>query len=119
MDKRPAWDWSIPIETFEFIAAGVKAITHHWEMTGADTSKDWVVLHTENGDFKASTYPSLHRDGVWKLFEFSPDHRGLLSLTWEGKKAQDRARAIYEFDKENAKEKAEFERLKAKFEQPK
>jgi hypothetical protein len=105
---RPKWDYKISEERVWRLRGSIKKITHHRELTGADTSRDWLEFHPEDdGKFRA---PS----GWKELFEFRPDHRGLISPNYKGHAACKRLDEIKAWEKQNANDIAELKRLQAK-----
>lgn len=112
-ESRPKWDYQLRIEAFRSLLSGVVQITHHWEMTSADTSRDWAELHTKGGYCYASSGAG---DCVWELFQFRHDYKGLLKLTYKGERALALMEKIDAYDRKFDRELAEYKRLKAKFE---
>jgi hypothetical protein len=96
------------------ISYSIKKITHHWRMTGNDTSENWCELHYDdsNGKSKSMRMPF----GFDQYFKFAPDHRSLFSETFNAERARADYDAIVKWEKRNARELAEYKRLKAKFE---
>lgn len=114
-DTRPKWPHETAEELARWLVSNkVTKITHHWEMYDCDKSRDWIVLHSEkNGSRKVSTsFFYNNRD-----FAFQPDHAGLVAIKQQYPK--DVRQTIEELDaweKKNERDRAEYRRLKAKFE---
>ncbi|WP_202306462.1 hypothetical protein [Mesorhizobium sp. L-8-10] len=100
-----------------WLAAGfITKITHHWRMTGVDTSEDWIELHRgkSDGTKERRRFPSsfLNTNGY---FEFRPNWRQLVTPTYRGENAIKDLEAIDAWEKKHARQRAEYERLKKKF----
>lgn len=111
-ETRPKWTHKISEEEARWFFNGfITKITHHWEMTSADTSKDWIVLHKEKSERR---FPSsyLNTNGY---FEFKPNWRELVVPTYQGEKARKDIEAIDAWEEKNKRARSEFERLKKKF----
>ena len=114
-DTRPAWKHDIPEENVRWLSSAsggfITKITHHWKMTGADTADDWIVLHKDKQERK---FPSnfLNTNGY---FEFRPNWRELVVPTYRGEQAIKDIATIDAWEKKNARDRAEFERLTRKF----
>lgn len=110
-EERPKWTHQTPEELARWLVGHrITKITHHWEMTGVDTSREWIVLHAENSEKR---FPSrFFRENT--EFEFAPDHVGLVQeRPYAGvRKSIDNIDA---WEKANARDRTEFERLKSKF----
>ena len=108
-DAKPIWSQKMSIEDFYKCSQTIKKVTHHWEMTGVDTSRDWIELHPENG--------KPFRKPAWfeEIFIFRPDHRGLFVMNYNGERARMEYEEIKKWEAKNKKELAEYNRLKAKF----
>ena len=112
-DVRPVWEHKISEDDARWLLADhVTKITHHWEFTGEDTSRDWIVLHREKGSRK---FPTMFFYSN-KYFEFWPYHAGLIqpSRHW-GDKLRETIQAIDAWEKKNQRDRSEYERLKRKF----
>jgi hypothetical protein len=110
MDKsaRPLWDQKLTESQVWKLRHSIVKITHHWEMTGCDTSRDWFEFHTaDGGKFRAPT-------GWGVLFEFSPDHKGLIGPNHKGREACKVLDSIKAWEKQNADDIAELKRLQQK-----
>lgn len=110
-DTRPKWTFDAPEEEVRWLAKGmINEIKHHWEMTGVDTADDWITLHRE-GDSRRFRSSFLNSG----LFQFKPNWRELVVPTYEGERAIKKIEEIDQWEKRNARDRADFERLKAKF----
>ncbi|WP_192246124.1 hypothetical protein [Mesorhizobium silamurunense] len=110
-DARPKWKHKISEADVRWLASGVIKITHHWEMTGADTSRNWIELHKEKE--KRSFDSSFLNDNDY--FQFKPNWRELVVPTYYGERAIQDLAAIDAWEKKNQHDRAELERLKRKF----
>lgn len=114
-NERPSWKCKTPEETARWLwASPVVTIDHRWEMTGVDTSRDWIILERKDGARRE--FPSGYF-GNNPEFEFAPDHRTLIrqkphSGVW------DNIQAIDAWEKRHKRERGEYERLRRKFESP-
>lgn len=108
--KRPAWDFPLTELQVKSLCQMITKITHHWEFTSADTSRNWIEFHPDKGN------PFRAPDGWQKLFEFAANHHNsLIRPSYHGERAIEKLGEIKAFEAKNARERAEFERLKAKF----
>ncbi len=112
MTNRPSWNHKLSEEQVRWLASGVVKITHHWEMTGADTARDWIELHKKDGAKRVFPTGFLN-DG---LFQFRPNFRELVVPTYQGEMAIRDLDKIDEWEKKNQRDRADYERLKRKFE---
>lgn len=110
-DKRPAWPHKTPESLARWLLGGVKRIEYGWEMTGSDTSRDWLDLTNDKGDTRRV---EANLFGSWGEFIFAPSSRGLIAERPSGK-VWDTVRALDAWDKRHKAEVAEFKRLRAKF----
>ena len=109
-DKRPEWDFPLTEQQVKNLCQMIVKITHHWEMTSADTSRNWIEFHPDKGK------PFAAPNGWQKLFEFSATHHNtLIRPNYHGERAMQRLDEIKAFETKHAKERSEYERLKAKF----
>lgn len=109
-EKRPDWGFPLTEAQVKSLTQMIVKITHHWEFTSADTSRNWIEFHPDKGK------PFRAPDGWQKLFEFAANHHNTLIVpNYHGERALKRLEEIKAFETRNAKERAEFERLKAKF----
>jgi len=107
--KRPVWDFPLTELQVKNLNRMITKITHHWEMTGVDTSRNWIEFHPDKGN------PFVAPKGWTALFEFAPDHwNTLIRPNYSGERAIKRLDEIKAFEAKNARERADFERLKAK-----
>lgn len=122
-EARPKWEWALPEEIFRAITRRIVVRIHHgWRLTnGTDQSESWIDLHQETDGFNSPKQYTTTRvmdcriSALRVLFEFNPDHAGLLRLTREGERARDRVHQIDRFKKRNRSELRTYERLKKKF----
>lgn len=109
-EKRPEWDFPLTELQVKNLTQMIVKITHHWEFTDVDRTRNWIEFHPDKG--KAFRAP----DGWQKLFEFAANHHNTLIVpNYHGDRALKRLDEIKDFEKRNAKERSEYERLKAKF----
>jgi hypothetical protein len=82
------------------------------EMTSADTCRDWT--EAKNGNGKVITLPQ----GWSKVLNFAGEYSGwgLLEFNHLGKSMADTVKKIDVWEESNSLERAEYERLKKKFE---
>jgi len=120
-ETRPAWKHKTSEELARWIAShSIIKITHGWEMTSADTADNWIELHAKvSQDGKAEKWemrrvPSnfLTESNYGAEFSFRPDHARLVKVS---QAVRDSIDAIDKFEAKNKRERAEFERLKRKF----
>jgi hypothetical protein len=110
--KRPAWRHRLTEDVVRWLAqGGVKKIAHGWKMTGVDTADYWIDLHRETDSRRFST-DFLTTNGY---FEFRPNWRELVVSTPLGDQAVKDLEKIDEWERQNAADRVEFERLKQKF----
>ena len=107
-DQRPKWGFKLTESQVRKLNSTIVKVTHHWEVTGCDTSRDWVTFHGKNSSFEAP-------QGWDKLFSFTPYWAGLIRPNYEGKKAIKKLSEIDSWDKNNSDERKELERLQTKF----
>lgn len=109
--ERPKWTHETAEDLARWLVSDfVTKITHHWEMTGPDTSRDWIVLHREKDSRTVPTRFFTNNPD----FEFSPDHACLVRER-PYSKVRDDIEKIDKWEKANARDRSEFERLKRKF----
>ena len=112
-ENRPEWKHQIPEADARWLSGGlIVKITHHWKFTSEDTTEDWIELHRADGSARRFPSAFLNTNGY---FEFRPNWRELVQPTYRGEQARKDFEAIDKWEKENAAERAEFERLKSKF----
>ena len=116
-ETRPAWDFKTPIETARWLRAHfVTSIEHHWRMTGVDTDEHWLEAVDRSGH--GTRRQQVVKDSRIRIvidgseIRFRPDHASLLEMRADLHK---RVEAIDAFDKRNKRERAEYERLRRKF----
>ena len=109
MTDRPSWGFTLTELQVRKLNSSITKVTSHRTQTGVDTSRDWFEFHCDDGPF---IVPDRWDD----LFEFKPYWAGLILPTWKGKEAIKRLKEIDAWEKENAADRAEYERLSAKFE---
>lgn len=108
--NRPGWDFPLTELQVKNLNQMITKITHHWEMTGDDTSRNWIEFHPDKGK------PFVAPNGWTALFEFASNHwNTLIRPNYNGERAIKRLEEIKAFEAKNARERGEFERLKAKF----
>lgn len=110
-DKRPEWLHRTPEDLARWLVGHrVIKIAHHWEFTGVDTSRNWITLHSDQE--KRDVSSDFFRNN--SEFVFDPDHAGLVSERPYGR-VRDTIEAIDKWEKANARDRSEYERLKVKF----
>lgn len=113
-DTRPRWIFEIDMDLFRWIASGeIISISHHWRFTDEDKSEDWIELHKQIGTSQRVPTRFFHNP-TGRLFQFSPNHRGLVQLTTEGERALKIYEGIKAWDRRHAAEIRELHRLIAK-----
>jgi hypothetical protein len=111
-DGKPAWNFNIPEDTARWVLRNpVTKISHHWEMTSVDTSRDWLVLHSGKRHIEVPT----NFLKLWPELRFEPTYRGQLEFNPHLRVAETIA-AIGKWRNHEARDLAEYARLKAKFE---
>lgn len=110
-DTRPKWTHKTPEDVARWLVGDhVTKVTHHWKMTGVDTSTEWLMLHKDKDSRQFST--NFFRDNP--EFEFAPYHAGLVRERPYAK-VRETIDKIDAWEKANARDRSEFERLKKKF----
>jgi hypothetical protein len=110
-DPRPEWKHKTPEDLARWLAGNhVTKITHHWEMTGPDTSRDWLMLHSKTSERQVATRFFTNNSE----FAFAPDHAQLVSEQPYAK-VRETIKQIDDWEKKNARDRLEYERLKTKF----
>lgn len=113
-DRRPDWPFREMTEQgFRSMASRgrIESVTAKWEMTGADTSREWLEARSASGE--TFTMPSGW-GYAWQFVGYS-SNPGLFQLTNLGKRMVERLNEIDKWEAANARERAEYERLKTKF----
>lgn len=109
-ETRPAWPYKLTEAQVRILSGFITKITHRWEMTSADTSRNWLEFQADKGK------PFVAPHGWTELFEFAPNHHAsLIQPNYQGREAQKRLDEIKKFEQRYARERADFERLKKKF----
>ncbi|HEY8578182.1 MAG TPA: hypothetical protein VIL88_17790 [Devosia sp.] len=122
---RPVWNHKTPEDIARWLLShSVTAITLHREMTGNETSEEWLELHDDPSTIfswgKKAERVSLRVpvdflgtrwDHTTEVI-FAPDHRHLVEVKDALRKTAD---AIDAWEEKNQRDRAEFERLKLKF----
>ena len=114
-DTRPAWPFKeMSEQEFRDIwrMGPIVAVEACWEMTSADTAREWLEVETRSG----GTYTLPHGWRHVLNFVGHSSNPGLFALTYEGERMRE---ALLQIDAWEARHKAErttYERLKAKFE---
>lgn len=111
---RPEWDHAVDEETFGKIYkfGHIVAVRAGLVMTSEDNG--YEILAVENRDGKEIQLPSnwssfLEFTGGWSV-------PGMFKFTYQGEQMLERYKEIQKWEKANAKDRREYERLKAKFE---
>ena len=113
-DKRPEWTIrEISEADFRMIEqhGNIRTITAKMEMTGCDTSMEWLEATNHQG--KTIELPNSWRSAY--EFRGGWSNPGLLWLNYVGKMARKNMDEIDAWEKKNKRERTEYERLKAKF----
>lgn len=114
LDNRPEWQFKEMPEAFardirDF--GRVVSVSAKWEMTSADTAREWLEATNQSGAV-------LILPNGWKAVLAFAGHSsvpGLFEWTYLGKRMLDRLTEIDGWEAKNARDRSEFERLKAKF----
>jgi hypothetical protein len=90
----------------------IEQVTAKMEMTGADTSREWIEVRC--GDGKMRVLPrnwgvALKFVGCWSV-------PGLFELTYEGRRMADSLKEIDAWEASNKRDRATYEMLKKRFE---
>jgi hypothetical protein len=112
--RRPKWDFKDMTESeFRRIyqRARIVSVTAKMELTGADTTREWLVALDGNND--TFVVPDSWR--VAFIFVGSWSVPGLFGLNHTGKRMAERLREIDRWEQHNNQERAEYERLREKF----
>ena len=111
----PEWPFEVDFDLAKWLLDyHIVKITHHWSMTGVDTSKDWIELHAD-GKSKRQVNTSFFSNQ--REFGFEPDHASLIQLkSYIHPDMHERIEEIRKWNKRNARERSEYKRLRAKFE---
>lgn len=117
-ETRPVWDFDIPEEMIRWIGANlIVSLKAGWQMTGADTSESWVDLVAENGETRKVKAEWYGQPSIWDYVELNKGGgHSIIKWTRHGERARDRIQQMIDFDEAHERDKAEYERLKAKFE---
>jgi hypothetical protein len=112
---RPVWDFhNVSEEEFRRIynLGIIVSVTAKREMTGVDTAREWMEVTNANGD--TAIMPQGWKS-VWDFVGLS-SYPGLFKMSYMGSFLGNRMAMIDKFEADNTAERAEFDRLKAKFE---
>jgi hypothetical protein len=112
---RPPWRYSSMTEHEFRIICGMGMITSvasKWEMTGADTSREWLEVMNSNGQ----TYTLPYSWRVALKFVGNASTPGLFGLTYQGEEMRKTIVEIDAWERKHESERREYERLKRKFE---
>ncbi len=113
-DQRPKWPHKNMTEQDfrRLVGLGhVVSITAKTEMIDAERSREWLEATNWNG--KTGVVPSGWKD-VWEFVGYS-SVPGLFRLNYTGQQMAKTLEVIDAWEAQNAADRAEFERLKAKF----
>ena len=114
-DTRPAWKFTEMSEgAFRSIYGfgRIAAVRADYEMTGADTSREWLIVANSSGQ-------EMRLPQGWSraLYFVGYAHvPGLFDFTHTGKNMIQAVQLIDEWEKKHAADRATYERLKVKFE---
>ena len=114
-DTRPVWPHKeMSEQEFRAIAkiGMVVSVTAKWEFTSADTSREWLEVKTHAG--KTFTLPQGW-ESVLTFVGYSSSP-GLFEMNYTGQRMQKTLGEINKWERQNKNERAQYERLKAKFE---
>ena len=108
-DTRPSWGLKISERDFEKMDVRMKGVRSQWKFISEDQTENWWEF---SSDLKTWFRSPPH----WReCFEFSRDEYELLTLTYKGREAREKLQAIRSWEKKNARDRSEYERLKKKF----
>ena len=116
-DSRPQWTIKeISEADFRRIHSfgNIMSVEAKWEFTSADTTREWLEVKSKRGE-KTETMVMPH---CWnRAYEFKghSSNPGLFSENYVGKQARENLNIIDKWESKNKRERADFERLKAKF----
>lgn len=105
--KRPNWPdhFSISEDNARWLfGRHITKITHHWEMTGVDTARDWIECHDDKG--KKKRFRRLPSE-----VQFRPYHAGLLDMRRD---VMDAVKLQDDWDRQHKRDLAELARLQDK-----
>ncbi len=106
---RPAWPFKVPFQFALWLRTGpVTKITHHWKMTGVDTSDNWIELHIGMESRKCPVDISGNYSSEVK---FNPDHARLVHLRDD---ISARIEEIAKWEKRENRDIAQYKRLRKK-----
>ena len=113
-DTRPKWDFRAMTEVdFRrmYQRARIVSVKAEWEFTGADTSREWLTAQDSDG--KTFTVPKTWREAF--SFVGGASNPGLFRLNHTGSRMAERIKEIDAWERQNKKERTEYERLRQKF----
>lgn len=116
-EERPKWPFETSIKTARWLYQNrVTSIVHRWEMTSADTSRDWLELHSDKGS-QIDVRTDFFRNNP--DFEFKPYHAGLVEQKRQYgvgcKNISEFFEKLDAWERKNKQDRLEYERLKKKF----
>jgi hypothetical protein len=112
-EQRPEWNHPISEADARWLYKNaITKITHHWKFTSEDTTENWVEVHTDAKTTRRFPSGYFTDSQYWR---FAPNHRALITPGYAAERAIKDINAIDAWEKKNATERAEYERLKRKF----
>ncbi len=114
-EQRPAWPFDLREDDARWLLKHhINQIEHHWKFTSVDTSEEWLefVCRAAQGQPEARRRFEIHIFDT-RGIHWRPSHAGLIDVA---KDIRDRIQAIDNFEAKHKRERAQYERLRAKFE---
>ena len=110
----PKWNHPIDIRTARWLTAGpiVKIELKYHTPLDHKSCREWLLLTRSDGSTKAVSL-KFFEDAIYLRFE--PGYKSLVKLTPSGMDMANDIHTIDAWEEINAAERAEYERLKAKF----
>lgn len=109
------WTYTLPRYIFKkFDEFFIDRVDLSYEMLTVDSSQSYLSFYSDNS---LVSYMKADSPGFWELFELRKNpYNSLISLTYEGRRAQKLSEAIDNFEGENLAEYETYLKLKEKFE---
>lgn len=116
-DKRPDWPFDQPEVLIRwFRRSRIISMKPGWRMTGEDSRENWVEMVSHDGKTQKIKPVWYGQPSIWTYIEFDQSAgQSLVKWTSKGRQALETIALIDAFDERCVEEKAEYERLKAKF----
>lgn len=118
---KPRWDYPFTEKLFSQVRdlGHIEGIETVRQMTGVDTAVTMIKLYSTDGfggeEQSALVVPEEEWKCLSKLFRFEPRYNGLLHRNNYGDEVLDRFLHRQEWEKDEEKDRREYERLKKKF----